>query len=284
MAIVSKLAEGARLPQSVKLALFFFLLAGALVAAVFPGVVHASNHTVRPPFELFVATGLAMVVLTSLLFTFLATLGLGFGKTALSLALGYNVVIGLIKLSLSPFALYLSNQHSSFNTQIGNPNTAYYYLIAAALVLILYVFVFRLIYRHFLKRMQARQGKATPAKRHLLSRKRVIPLLAIVAVAVASGGSILILPLVAFGPSVTYLGYIFGALAIPIGLALLVAFFLAYHSFAAVERQVIVTKNTTLLASFFWLGLSLILLYHIMWVVLMFTLVNLWPFRTYTPK
>jgi hypothetical protein len=39
-----------------------------------------------------------------------------------------------------------------------------------------------------------------------------------------------------------------------------------------------------LTASFFWLGLALILLYHVMWIVFFLTLVSIWPFRTYTPK
>jgi hypothetical protein len=42
--------------------------------------------------------------------------------------------------------------------------------------------------------------------------------------------------------------------------------------------------DATLLAGFFWLGLALILLYHVMWVVFLLTLVSIWPFRTYTPK
>jgi hypothetical protein len=30
--------------------------------------------------------------------------------------------------------------------------------------------------------------------------------------------------------------------------------------------------------------LSMIMLYHVMWVVFLLTLVSIWPFRTYTPK
>jgi hypothetical protein len=67
-------------------------------------------------------------------------------------------------------------------------------------------------------------------------------------------------------------------------LALVLAAVLAYKSFDEVEKRAVRLGDATLLASFFWLGLALILLYHVMWVVFLLTLVSIWPFRTYTPK
>jgi hypothetical protein len=51
-----------------------------------------------------------------------------------------------------------------------------------------------------------------------------------------------------------------------------------------VEKQAVRLGDATLLASFFWLGLAVIVLYHVMWLVFLLTLVSMWPFRTYTPK
>jgi hypothetical protein len=59
---------------------------------------------------------------------------------------------------------------------------------------------------------------------------------------------------------------------------------LAYKSFDEVEKRAVRLGDATLLASFFWLGLTLIVLYHVMWVIFLLTLVSIWPFRTYTPK
>ena len=93
------------------------------------------------------------------------------------------------------------------------------------------------------------------------------------------------MPLVYVGlPSLYYLLYIFTTFGAAIMLALLLAAVLAYKSFDEVEKRAVRLGDATLLASFFWLGLALIVLYHVMWVVFLLTLVSIWPFRTYTPK
>ena len=85
-------------------------------------------------------------------------------------------------------------------------------------------------------------------------------------------------------PSLSYLAYIFSTFGAAILLALILAAFLAYRTFEEVEKRAVRLGDATLLASFFWLGMALIVLYHVMWVVFLFTLVSIWPFRTYTPK
>jgi hypothetical protein len=94
-----------------------------------------------------------------------------------------------------------------------------------------------------------------------------------------------VLPFVYIGlPTLTYLAYIFATFGAAIMLALILAAVLAYRTFDEVEKRAVRLGDATLLASFFWLGLALIVLYHVMWVVLLLTLVSIWPFRTYTPK
>jgi hypothetical protein len=81
-----------------------------------------------------------------------------------------------------------------------------------------------------------------------------------------------------------FFGYIY-RLGMGFGRTVLVlAAVLAYKAFDEVEKRAVRLGDATLLASFFWLGLALIVLYHVMWVVLLLTLVSIWPFRTYTPK
>src|SRR5919112_3069148 len=77
-----------------------------------------------------------------------------------------------------------------------------------------------------------------------------------------------------------FFGYIY-RLGMGFGRTVLV---LAYKAFDEVEKRAVPLGDATLLASFFWLGLALILLYHVMWIVFFLTLVSIWPFRTYTPK
>lgn len=93
------------------------------------------------------------------------------------------------------------------------------------------------------------------------------------------------MPLLYVGlPTLYYLLYILTTFGAAIMLALLLAAVLAYKSFDEVEKRAVRLGDATLLASFFWLGLALIVLYHVMWIVFLLTLVSIWPFRTYTPK
>jgi hypothetical protein len=272
-----------KLPTSVKAALVVFLLASSLVVGLFPEIGNAA-FSKEPSFGFLFAAGLVVTGFNCAFFWYLNSLRLGFGRTALVLAAGYNAVIALIKLVLSPIGLYQSNQNQAFDAQIFNPNSSIYYVFIAVIVLLLYVTVFGLLYRHF-KSLAAKKLSLEDHKKHLPTFRLSVGLLMLTVVVLATiGGGFMILPLIVVSPTLQYLGYILGAIGIPLILALAVAVFLAYGSFKAVEKEAVATKNIALLASFFWIGLSLIILYHILWVVLMLTLIQIWPFQTYTPK
>ena len=114
------------------------------------------------------------------------------------------------------------------------------------------------------------------------NRAIVVGAVAIVALAASF---LWIMPVVYVGfPTFSYLFYIISTFGAAITLALVLAAVLAYRSFDEVEKRAVRLGDATLLASFFWLGLALILLYHVIWVVFLLTLVSIWPFRTYTPK
>ena len=111
-------------------------------------------------------------------------------------------------------------------------------------------------------------------------------LVALVVASVALLASFLwVMPVFFVGlPTLSYLTYVFSAFGAVITLALILAAILAYRAFDEVEKRAVRLGDATLLASFFWLGCALILLYHAMWVVFLLTLVSIWPFQTYTPK
>jgi len=81
-----------------------------------------------------------------------------------------------------------------------------------------------------------------------------------------------------------YVGYVFSGLGGPVLVAIAMAIFFAKKGFETTTGDAFYLKQPALLATFFWLGLTLIFMYHIMWVVFMVSLVQLWPFNTYTPK
>jgi len=277
--------EGAGVLSTVVPALVIFGLAGAAVAVTVPRLFTGPE---RPGFAVFLAVGVAVVVLTAALFRYIYGLGMGFGKTVLVLAAGYNAMMAAVKLALAPAALYRANLEQSFDASLGDPNSLWFYLAVGTGVLLLYSLVFGVMYKVFKRRFRQRwqDAAATPEPRRWWAGRRRAVLVALVVATVALLASFLwIMPVFFVGaPTLSYLMYVFSTYGAVITLALVLAAILAYRTFGEVEQQAVHLGDATLLASFFWLGLALILLYHAMWVVLLLTLVSLWPFQTYTPK
>ena len=291
--------------STLAVAVVFFGLAGSVVAVLVPR--YFVGASARPPFVVFLVAGVVVIVLTAGLFAFVNQLGMGFGKTVLVLAVGYNALIAAVKLGLAPAALYEANQEQSFDVTAGDPNTLPYYLVVGGVVLALYVAVYFVMYRVFRRRFRQRaeaQASAAPywATTSETSpepgqdettdtpqgRRRGIIVAGVVVagiVVLAAGLGLWWVPVFLVGlPVLSYLSYIFTTFGAAILLALVIAGVLAWITFDKVERRAAGLGDATLLASFFWLGLALILLYHVMWTVFLLTLVSIWPFQTYTPK
>ena len=279
------MTAGARSLSTLMVALTIFGLAGSAVVATVPWLFIGAE---RPDFTIFLVAGVAVVLLTAALFGYVDRLGMGFGKTALVLAAGYNALIAAVKLGLAPAGMYAANRRQSFDISLGDPNVPWFYLAVGPAVLLLYLFVFGMMYRVFKRRMGGRAGgRGAAAERGSwwAGRRRAV-LVALAVASVALLASFLwVMPVVFVGlPTLSYLVYVFSTFGAAIALALLLAAVLAYRAFDEVEKRAVYLKDATLLASFFWLGLALIVLYHAMWAVFLLTLVSLWPFRTYTPK
>jgi hypothetical protein len=268
--------------STLAVALAIFGLACSLVLATMPRLFIRPE---RPGFAVFLVAGVAVVVLTAGLFGTIDRLGMGFGRTILVLAAGYNALIAAVKLGLAPAALYRANSEQAFEASVADPNGFWFYLAVGFGVLLLYALVFVVMYRVFRRRFRRRSLSAEdrPDRRRRLSGKMIVVIVvAIVALAVSF---LWVMPLLVVGlPTLSYLAYTFSTFGVAITLALVLAAVLAYRTFDEVEKRAARLGDATLLASFFWLGLALILLYHVMWVVLLLTLVSIWPFQTYTPK
>jgi hypothetical protein len=138
--------------------------------------------------------------------------------------------------------------------------------------------VFRLRFRR-----RALPSEPPPEQRGRWSNRTIV--VGVVVLVAFATSFLWIMPVVYVGlPTLSYLLYIFTTFGSAITLALILAAVLAYKSFDEVEKRAVRLGDATLLASFFWLGLTLIVLYHVMWVIFLLTLVSIWPFRTYTPK
>src|SRR5215213_2311073 len=263
-------------------ALALFGLTGSAAMVTVPGLFAGSE---RPGFAIFLVAGVAAIVLTAVLFAYVYSLGMGFGRTVLALAAGYNALIAAVKLGLAPAALYQANREQAFEAALGDPNDLWFYLGVGSGVLLLYLLVYGVMYSVFRRRFRGRSlpSEPPPEQSGRWSNRTIV---VGVVVLVAFAASVLwIMPVVYVGfPTFSYLLYIFSTFGAAITLALVLAAVLAYKSFDEVEKRAVRLGDATLLASFFWLGLALILLYHVMWVVFLLTLVSIWPFQTYTPK
>ncbi len=260
-------------------AVVLFGLACSFLIATIPRLFF---RPVQPGFVIFLVAGVAVIVLTAGLFGFIDRLGMGFGRTVLVLAAGYNALIAVVKLGLAPAALYRANSVEPFDASVQDPNSLIYYLAVGFGVLLLYVLVFGVMYRLFRRRFRRRSLSSEAPRDRRVPGKVLVIVVAVVALAVSF---LWVAPLLYVGlPTLSYLAYIFSTFGVAIALALVLAAFLAYRTFDEVEKQAVRLGDATLLATFFWLGLALIVLYHVMWVVFLLTLVSIWPFQTYTPK
>jgi hypothetical protein len=262
--------------------LALFGLAGSVVMVTGPGLFAGPE---RPGFAIFLVIGVGAIVLTAVLFGYVYSLGLGFGRTVLVLAFGYNALIAAVKFGLAPAALYQANREQAFDASMGDPNGLGFLLGIGSGVLLLYLLVFWVMYRVFRRRFRRRAlpSETSPEQGLRWSSKTIV--ISIVACVVFAASFLWLMPALYIGlPTLSYLAYIFSTFGVAITLALILAAFLAYRAFDEVEKQAVRLGDATLLASFFWLGLAVIVLYHVMWLVFLLTLVSMWPFRTYTPK
>jgi hypothetical protein len=273
---------GSRNLSTLAVSLAIFGLASCLVLATTPRLFTGPE---RPGFAVFLVAGVAVVALTAVLFGFIDRLGMGFGRTVLVLAAGYNALIAGVKLGLAPAAMYAANSGQAFEDSVMDPNGLWFYLGVGLGVLLLYVLVYVVMYRVFRRRFRRRPLSAEdrPDRRRRLSGKMTVVI--VVACVVFAASFLWVAPVVFVGlPTLVYLTYILSTFGVAITLALVLAAVLAYRTFDEVEKRAARLGDATLLASFFWLGLALIFLYHVMWVVFLLTLVSIWPFQTYTPK
>src|ERR671921_1286301 len=280
--LVDGVSTGAKSLSSLTVALVLFGLAGSAVMVAVPGLFAGP---VRPEFTVFLVAGVAAIVLTAGFFGYIYRLGMGFGRTVLVLAAGYNALIAVVKLGLAPAALYQANREQAFDAAFGDPNELWFYLGVGSGILLLYLLVFGVMYSVFRRRFRRRSlpSEPPPEQRGRWSNRTIV--VGVVVLVAFAASFLWIMPVVYVGlPTFSYLFYISSTFGAAITLALILAAVLAYRSFDEVEKRAVRLGDATLLASFFWLGLALILLYHVMWVVFLLKLVSIWPFRTYTPK
>jgi hypothetical protein len=259
------------------------IVAGALSIAVVTLVPHsvASGADVPPAGMLLVTATIVGIVCAVLLFWGLhSDLGLP-AKTAVY-AVVFNVLVVLVKLGLAPRGFYEVNQvrtiDSTFSIDNGLMAT-----LAAGVVFFLYLGVYVILYRFFRARIE-HLAPTDPVPRLPGGRKIVTGVIVLTVLLVASGGALLLV-LIPLTAGVEYLDFVFSSsLSVLIAVILACATALAALAFSSASDRARLVGDASLFMSFFWVGLSFLALYHVLWVVYVLVLTSIWPLKVVTPK
>lgn len=269
-----------KLPAKLSAALIIFSLAGGVAAAVLPFVAKGFGNGDQPTVPQLAITGVVMIIFTTILLSYVART-IGLGKAWLLMAILYNSAIAIIKFVISPSALYgqvyiAGSEPFSSVSPLGN-------ILTGVVVVLLYVLAFKLIYAASRKRLQrnlSSQGNDDQPKPKLQDLGFKIAL----GIAVAVGTGFCVLFILPFFSGASYLVPVFiGGGSLLIG-ALMLALFGAIGAFERVTATAIELRDGSILATFFWLGLSLILIYHALWIIYMTVMVSIWPFKIIAPS
>jgi hypothetical protein len=178
-------------------------------------------------------------------------------------AVGYNVLVVVVKFVLGPQALYDASEAGKVTSDLGDQATA---TITAIGVGAAYLFAFRLLYR-------------PPAR-----KVRWVVGLLVVAVLFVSGVLPVLLLLFALVGG-EYVGFVFSSAAsLVAGAALALALSLALLTLTSTAERARVAGDATLLVTVFWIGAAYLALYHALWVVYILVLTSVWPLKVVSSK
>jgi hypothetical protein len=255
--------------------------AGALSLAVVGLVPHTVDaHGAVPPVRMLLVTGTLVGLVCAVALYWGIRTDLRLPTKVAVYAVGFNVLVIVVKLVLAPHGYYAVNQVTDLETPIDNGFAA---VLAAVFVFVLYLAAYVVLYRLFRRRI-GHLAEVDPLPRLFGSRALVFTVVVGVLLLVGSGGAFLIVLLPFFG-GLEYLGFIFSSTVSGlVALALADATSLAAIAFDASSERARVVGDATLFTSFFWVGLYFLALYHVLWVVYVLVLTSIWPLKVVTPK
>ena len=257
------------------------LPAFALATVVVTVVPRAGSGGVEPPIGILLGVGLLVgAVTTAALYWGLRT-DLGLPARTAVYAVAYNVLVVAVKFVLAPRALYEANRGRELVSllPVSEPIGA---ILVAGAVFLLYAFVLFLLFRFSRRRVSMTLARTPKRRRGLV--------LGVFAGAVLLGmtflgGAVVVIPLLLTAGSVQYLDFVFSSgLALVIALVLVGATSLGAVAMRSVADRAQILADVALLVSFFWIGLTFLALYHVLWVVYVLVITSVWPLKVVIPK
>jgi len=266
-----------------KLAIPFslFLLASVGVVTLTP--LFASYAHAQPTTMQLATTGSLIIAFGALFLTYAAKIvGLNTGWLLLSVVFTSAMVI--LKFVLIPRALYTQ----TFVNNIGSfaPVSILAFLLVAIAFFALYAGVFLWAHRYYQQKVTGKVPVKKDKKPYSpgATLARIGILLAIGFFFVVSGLGVAILLIVAYVSSTfSYAQALIAGGGFVLIATTLLAILLSVKYLESAANQAIRLKKPALLTIAFWIGFSLLLSFHILWVIFMSILLSIWPFKTITP-
>jgi hypothetical protein len=285
-------------------ATIIFFLASVFVIEIIPYLDQMVIRGTTPSLITFGGISLVLALFTMYYLKYvLQSFGL-FSTKLLVTASIYNIFIIIIKFALSPLSLYTLDQSKAFTVgffDIINGSGSFdlfFGLLPIGLILFLVYFaIFAILYKshqHTSLRIISPSVNISPGTpshrtRNILYGVIVIVIMLLFAYVFVSPifnlfSGLLGVPLLGVLASLEYLSYIFSTIyGVLIALALIGAVIMANTSFKLVAQEAVQARNITLLGLFFFIGVVLILMYHVLAIIYMASITAIWHFSVYTP-
>jgi len=236
-------------------------------AALAPGLAWRAGGLDHPDYLMIAGIGLVMIALSSLFLTYVARV-LGLGAAWLGLALLSNALILVGKFVLAPPAFYRTTfVQGDLFLDVQSPT---FFPLLAAGVCVVQAGVLALLYAWARGRVTIALGPGQGAFRqaNLVAALITVGFTLGACVFAASSLSLIGYALVVAGTT--------GAAAAVVVLLAMGAGGAALH--VAAGRSISV-RDAAVVTSAFWLALSMLLVYQVVWVVFMTVLVSMWPLK-----
>jgi hypothetical protein len=249
--------------------------------------------------------GLVIILLTSWFIYFGIRSTLSLSKQIVLYTLIYNILVIIVKFILVPLNVWTINQKIEF-IFLGEKYFSYLYIPLIGLItFILYYLVFKFIYEKFKSRIteesilgieleqREKQQKHNQTRLKILLSILLFLIINLVLILVFNLNYTLLflfclLPAINYICAIGILEY-FTLLITPtfysflIAVYLVTAIYFANKAFKSLTDQISVIRDSTILASFFWIGVILLGVYHFIWVVYFLVLLSTWPLKTASP-
>lgn len=271
-----------RLDPAVQRRILLKIGAGFALALVAAKVVPRGGGS-TPPVDTLLLSAVLIGLATTVALYAILRFDLGLPTAACLFAVGYNLLVVLVKFVLAPKGYYDVNQ----NVDLDGPtlDDPFIAAIVATTIFLLYVGVYYVVYRLFRAHVEHLLELDEPVRR---PRIRNAMLAVLGGVLLLSGGSaalVLLVPLLLAGSSLEYLSFVFqSGVALLVAAALAGAVSLAVLAFRSVTDRAQALGDASVFVSFFWVGLAFLALYHALWVVYILVLTSIWPLKVVSAK